>query len=111
MSPFRGCEETQSESEDKDADELQRRRQRQRQRQRRRRGLLQRSFNTQVAGDPQARREDVVDINLVKQEVPGGARAYYITRNVKLDDSNDGDEEDENEDEDDEDDKNDYDDG
>ncbi|KYN17445.1 hypothetical protein ALC57_10237 [Trachymyrmex cornetzi] len=72
MSPFRGCEETQSESEDKDADELQRRRRRRR----RRRGLLQRSFNTQVAGDPRARREDVVDINLVKQEVPGGARAY-----------------------------------
>ena len=67
MSPFRGCEETQSESEDKDADELQRRR---------RRGLFQRSFNTQVAGDPRVRREDVVDINLVKQEVPGGARAY-----------------------------------
>ncbi|KYQ55930.1 hypothetical protein ALC60_05212 [Trachymyrmex zeteki] len=65
MSPFRGYEETQSESEDKDADELQRRR-----------GLLQRSFNIQVAGDPRARREDVVDINLVKQEVPGGARAY-----------------------------------
>lgn len=68
MSPFRGCEETQSESEDKDEDEdkdeLQRR------------GLLRRSFNTQVAGDPRARREDVVDINLVKQEVPGGARAY-----------------------------------
>lgn len=64
MSPFRGCEETQSESEDQDEDELQRR------------GLLWRSFNTQVAGDPRARREDVVDINLVKQEVPGGARAY-----------------------------------
>jgi len=66
MSPFRGCEETQSGSEGKDEDEDEPQR----------RGLHRRSFNTQVAGDPRARREDVTDINLVKQEVPGGTRAY-----------------------------------